>query len=78
MALGFCQASFQGVEFRSTGSPCSMLTDLPVCQVSNNEPWWTLVGALKSARSAANFDPEVETRISQYEMAFRMQSMSRS
>lgn len=71
---GFLPGQYQGVEFRSTGDP--------VLYVSNpkgvsRELQRGLVNSVQSLNSLADeslHDPEIATRISQYELAFRMQT----
>lgn len=71
---GFLPTSYQGVPFRSTGDPILNLSN--PAGVSTDEQRQTIevlkdLNALEQQRSG---DAEVATRISQYEMAFRMQT----
>jgi len=71
---GFLPGKFQGVQFQSKGDAVHYV-GLPegVCQSTQRqvvEEIQRLNGMLESER----LDPEIHTRISQYELAFRMQS----
>ncbi|MCC6420762.1 MAG: DUF1501 domain-containing protein, partial [Gemmataceae bacterium] len=71
---GFLPSRFQGVEFRSTGDPVLYLT--PPRGVNNDRQRDIVdaVQALNRLQDGAVGDPEIATRIAQYEMAFRMQT----
>ncbi|MEM0913268.1 MAG: DUF1501 domain-containing protein [Planctomycetota bacterium] len=71
---GFLPSRFQGVPLRSKGAPVDYI-DNPLgvgheCQRSVISS----VGELNQMRNEVVDDPEIATRISQYEMAFRMQT----
>ena len=71
---GFLPSRFQGVQFQSTGAPV-LYVDRP--QGVSSADQGKLVGAINQLNELHNEvvdDPEVATRISQYEMAFRMQT----
>ena len=71
---GFLPSQFQGVNFRSKGDPV-LYVGSPAGV--NSERQRDVISATQSLNSLANRsidDPEIATRISQYEMAFRMQS----
>ena len=71
---GFLPGQFQGVEFRSTGDPVLYVTN-PKGVSSNLQR--DVVESVKSLNNIADksfHDPEIATRISQYELAFRMQT----
>ena len=71
---GFLPSRFQGVQFQSTGAPV-LYVDRPRGVSSADQG--KLVGAINQLNELHNEvvdDPEVATRISQYEMAFRMQT----
>lgn len=71
---GFLPGQFQGVEFRSTGDPVLYVRN-PQGVTSGLQR--DLVSAVQSLNRQADgrlHDPEIATRISQYELAFRMQS----
>jgi hypothetical protein len=71
---GFLPTRFQGVKFRSIGDPVLYLSNPPGFSAANRRVY---LDALREANEQAfdEFgDPEVSTRIAQYEMAFKMQS----
>jgi Protein of unknown function (DUF1501) len=71
---GFLPGQFQGVEFRGTGDPV-LYVGSPKGVSSKQQR--DVVDALQQLNGLANErldDPEIATRISQYELAFRMQS----
>ena len=73
-SAGFLPSKFQGVQFQSKGSAVHYVGSPDgVCQSTQRQVIDEIQrfnGALRDER----VDPEIETRISQYEMAFRMQS----
>ncbi|MBI3279333.1 MAG: DUF1501 domain-containing protein [Acidobacteria bacterium] len=71
---GFLPTAYQGVPFRSSGDPILNLSNPP--QVTGEEQRQTidLIRDLNAATLRQTGDPEIETRIEQYEMAFRMQT----
>ena len=73
-SAGFLPSKFQGVQFQSKGSAVHYVGNPEgVCQSSQRQvidEIQRLNGMLREQR----VDPEIDTRISQYEMAFRMQS----
>jgi hypothetical protein len=71
---GFLPSRFQGVEFRSKGDAVLYLSNPPGVDRQRQAE---LVNAVKTLNTQANQtldDPEIATRVSQYEMAFRMQA----
>jgi hypothetical protein len=71
---GFLPSNYQGVKFRSGGDPVLHLADPPGVDRSTRRRMLDAVSQINKLRSAEYHDPEIETRISQYEMAFRMQA----
>src|SRR5262245_11783825 len=71
---GFLPSNYQGVKFRSSGDPVLYLADPAGVDRSTRRRMLDAVGKLNKIRSEAYHDPEIETRIAQYEMAFRMQT----
>jgi len=73
-SAGFLPSKFQGVQFQSKGNAVHYVGNPDgVCQSTQRQvidEIQRLNGTLREERT----DPEIETRISQYEMAFRMQS----
>ena len=71
---GFLPSRYQGVEFRSTGSPVLYVDRPNGVTASQQRDLVDTVSALNRIEAERNRDPEIETRISQYEMAFQMQT----
>ena len=71
---GFLSSRFQGCRFRSSGDPVLYLKDPPGIDKETRRDLLDAVSALDRIASGAYGDPEIETRIVQYEMAYRMQS----
>ena len=71
---GFLPSNYQGVKFRSSGDPVLFLSDPEGMAKSTRRHIIDSVQKLNQMRLEAYGDPEIETRISQYEMAYRMQT----
>jgi hypothetical protein len=71
---GFLPTKYQGVKFRSVGDPVLYLTDPPGFDREMRREYLDALGELNQMRLKDFGDPEISTRIAQYEMAFRMQS----
>jgi len=71
---GFLPSNHQGVRFRSSGDPVLYLADPPGVGKATRRQMLDVVQKLNRMRSEAYGDPEIETRIAQYEMAYRMQA----
>jgi hypothetical protein len=71
---GFLPSVHQGVEFRSQGDPVLFLSDPPGITRDDRRRLLNGVQALNREQLADVGDSEIATRISQYEMAFRMQA----
>src|SRR5262245_23145340 len=71
---GFLPSVYQGVEFRSQGDPVLFLSNPPGVTPGDRRRLLDGVQALNRAQLADVGDPEIATRIAQYEMAFRMQT----
>jgi hypothetical protein len=70
---GFLPSEFQGVLFQSKGDPVHYVGNPEgVCQ-STQRQVIEEVNRLNGFLAQDHFDPEIQTRISQYELAFRMQ-----
>ena len=73
-SAGFLPSKYQGVAFQSTGAPVHYIGNPEgVCQ-STQRQVIDEVQRLNGMLAEQHFDPEIATRISQYEMAFNMQS----
>ena len=70
---GFLPSRLQGVEFRSTGDPVLYVRNPAGVSSGNQRQVIDAVGALNRVADETLQDPEIENRISQYELAFRMQ-----
>jgi uncharacterized protein (DUF1501 family) len=73
-ASGFLPGRYQGVEFASTGDPVHYLSNPPGVTRARQRELIDAVRALNTLRNQALANPEIETRIAQYELAFRMQA----
>lgn len=71
---GFLPSRYQGVEFRSTGDPVLYLSNPKGVNSKRQRDVVDAVRALNEVHEETTLDPEVATRISQYELAFRMQT----
>src|SRR5215471_5006868 len=71
---GFLPSKFQGIQFQSKGDPVHYVGNPEgVCQ-STQRQVVEEINRLNGMLEQRELDPEIETRIAQYEMAFRMQS----
>ena len=71
---GFLPSRYQGVRFRNTGDLVPYLANPPGVSSAARRALLDEIVATDVAHLADYGDPEIETRITQYEMAFRMQS----
>jgi hypothetical protein len=71
---GFLPSSHQGVKFRSGGDPVLYLSDPPGVDKDTRRQMLDAVAKINRIKHESYADPEIETRISQYEMAYRMQT----
>lgn len=71
---GFLPSRFQGVRFRNTGDPVPYLQNPPGMSREQRRALLDDIQALNAAHLADYGDPEIDTRIAQYEMAFKMQA----
>ena len=71
---GFLPSRHQGVRFRNTGELVPYLTNPPGVSESSRRALLDDIKSLNSHFLDQYGDPETETRIEQYEMAFRMQT----
>ncbi len=71
---GFLPSRLQGVRFRNTGDPVPYLANPPGVSESARRLLLDDIAAMNRAHMEDYGDPEIDTRISQYEMAFRMQT----
>ncbi len=71
---GFLSNRHQGVSLRSTGDPVLYLSNPAGMSDTMRRKMLDELGRLNRERFAAVGDPEIQARISQYEMAYRMQT----
>ena len=71
---GFLPSKYQGVKFRSTGDSVLYLANPAGVEKPTRERMLADIARLNQRKFAEYGDPEILTRTSQYEMAFRMQS----
>jgi hypothetical protein len=71
---GFLPTKYQGVKFRSVGDPVLYLSDPEGFDKGLRRQYLDALGQLNEIQLQEFGDPEIATRIAQYEMAFRMQS----
>jgi uncharacterized protein (DUF1501 family) len=71
---GFLPTRHQGVRFRSGDDPVLYLSNPPGIDRDTRRRMLDGVGRLNHMAAEAFGDPEINTRIAQYEMAFRMQT----
>lgn len=70
---GFLPTQYQGVKFRSVGDPVLYLSDPPGMSRDRRRRFLETLADLNNMQYDEFGDPEIVTRIAQYEMAFRMQ-----
>jgi hypothetical protein len=71
---GFLPSNYQGVLFRSKGDPVLYVGNPPGVNVRQQRDIVDTAERLNRLRDEVVDDPEIQTRIKQYEMAFRMQT----
>ena len=71
---GFLPSKYQGVKFRSIGDPVLYLSNPPGQDAATRRRMLDDLAELNRLKLDEYGDPEIATRISQYELAYRMQS----
>jgi hypothetical protein len=71
---GFLPSRFQGIHLRSTGEPVLYLTRPAGVNEGQQRDVVNAIQQLNQMHDSAVADPEIATRVAQYEMAFRMQT----
>lgn len=71
---GFLPSKYQGVKFRSQGDPVLYLSDPAGIGNASRRAMLDRLAKLNQLREQEIGDPEILTRIAQYEMAYRMQT----
>jgi hypothetical protein len=70
---GFLPSRHQGVKLRSGAESVLYLNDPPGLDSAGRRQWLDTLGSLNAKQFSETHDPEIATRIAQYEMAYRMQ-----
>jgi hypothetical protein len=73
-SAGILPSRFQGVKFNSVGDPVHHIQTPPGLGEDLQRESIQAINALNGIEHKAMADPEIQTRIAQYEMAFRMQT----
>lgn len=73
-ASGFLPSVYQGIQFRSAGDPVLFLSNPDGHTRSDRRRVLDAIAQLNRAQLAEVGDPEIATRMNQYEMAYRMQT----
>ncbi len=73
-STGFLPSVHQGIQFRGSGEPVLFLDNPAGHSSKDRRRVLDAVAALNQQQLTAVGDPEIATRISQYEMAYRMQT----
>ena len=71
---GFLPTTYQGIEFRTQGQPVHFLSNPGGILPADRRRIVESINRLNTEQLLDTGDPEIATRISQYEMAFRMQA----
>ena len=71
---GFLPSKYQGVEFRSKGDPVLYVNNPNGVDIPRQRDIVDAVGQLNKLGNNRLHDPEIATRIAQYELAFKMQT----
>tara|TARA_R110002073_G_scaffold5624_12_gene34639 strand:+ start:2957 stop:4414 length:1458 start_codon:yes stop_codon:yes gene_type:complete len=71
---GFLDSKYQGVQFRGGSDPVLYLSNPEGIPASRRRAQLDAIKTLNQHQFEKELDPEIESRISQYEMAFRMQT----
>jgi len=71
---GFLSSRYQGVKFRSSGDPVLYLSNPPGVLSPMRRRMLDGIAKLNRLLAEKYGDPEIDTRVAQYEMAYRMQT----
>jgi len=71
---GFLPSHYQGVLFRSGETPVPYVGNPKGLTMTDRREMLDLIATLSNAQHAASRDPEILSRVSQYEMSYRMQT----
>jgi hypothetical protein len=73
-AAGFMPSHYQGVQFRSGQEPVPYIESPSGHTKKDRREMLDAIGTLAQIQRAASNDPEIPSKINQYEMAYRMQT----
>ncbi|MCC7377454.1 MAG: DUF1501 domain-containing protein [Verrucomicrobiales bacterium] len=73
-SAGFMESRYQGVQFRGGADPVLYLSNPPGITPTSRREVLDTLDELNTRQFANYSDPEITTRIAQYEMAYRMQT----
>ncbi|MFT4640927.1 MAG: hypothetical protein ACI8T1_004260 [Verrucomicrobiales bacterium] len=73
-SAGFLPSRHQGVEFNSSGDPVHYVRNPKGVSAAQQRKLVDTIRSMNQHRQSIIADPEIETRIAAYEMAFRMQT----
>ena len=73
-SAGFLPSRFQGVEFNSSGDPVHYVSNPKGVSTKQQKALVDAIRRLDQKRNAQVANPEIDTRLAAYEMAFRMQT----
>ena len=73
-SAGFLPSRYQGVEFSGSGQPVNYVDAPQGIKREQQQRLIDTIGQLNQHRLKPTGDPEIETRLANYEMAFRMQT----
>src|SRR5262252_836406 len=73
-SAGTLPTRFQGVRFNSVGEPVLYISNPPGVSRDIQQDSIEAINALNAVHDRSAHDPELQTRIAQYEMAFKMQT----
>ena len=71
---GFLPSRYQGVKFRASGDPVLYLSNPPGVPAVTRRRMLDGIAKLNRLLTEQYADPEIDTRVAQYEMAYRMQT----
>jgi len=71
---GFLSSRYQGVKFRASGDPVLYLSNPPGVPSPTRRRMLNGIAKLNRLLAEKYGDPEIDTRVAQYEMAYRMQT----
>ena len=71
---GFLPSHHKGVLFRSGDNPVPYVNNPDGLTLTDRRAMLDLIGTLSKAQNAASNDPDILSRVSQYEMSYRMQA----